>query len=95
LLVAVDKQLEFEVLKMQNQMKEYFEQTKKDIEEVFAILEPISKMYEGVDPKAISGMIENLSKVNKINEKVLVDAVLDKQKAKETATRLGLAEVKK
>lgn len=87
LRAAVEKQIEFEVNKMQNQFKlgtqQYIETVQAEAQAVIDIVTRLMETFKGIDVDEVAKMIPKFAEATKINEKTLAEAVLDIQQKKE------------
>jgi len=84
LMTQLDKQIEYEVQKRQNQFKVGTEQFITTVtNKIQTVLDEFAKLgeaFKDIDPKEIQGMIKSLSAVENIDEKKLANAVLQFRK---------------
>lgn len=87
LLTQFDRQLEFEVAKMQNQFKSgtqnYIDRITAEAEQIIEMFQSFGKVFENITPEQVAEILPNLSKFG--NEKDLVKAFIDVKKDEENA----------
>lgn len=69
LLRSIDKQIEFEANKMQNEVR-------AEVRKLVEVFNGFGKAFDGVKPEEITSLIDNFSKIQKIDEKAMVEAYM-------------------
>lgn len=82
LLESLDKQIEFEAQKYQNELRaetrELIEETRMQGEELIKVFSQFAKSFENIDPDQMAGLVTKLANMENINEKAIVDALVEK-----------------
>lgn len=85
LLFSIEKQLAFEIAKMNNQFKSetqnYIEKITSEAEQIIEMFQSFGKVFENITPEQLNTILPNLAKFG--NEKDLVKAFIDAKKEDE------------
>lgn len=69
LLRSIDKQIEFEANKMQNEVR-------AEVRNLIEVFKGFGKAFEGVKPEELASLISNFSKMRQLDEKAMVEAYM-------------------
>lgn len=82
LVSAVDKQIEFEkekyLCELRRETEELIEETKIQNEQLVAVFSQFAKSFENIDPDQMAGLVTKLANMEKLDEKSIVDALVEK-----------------
>jgi Mg2+ and Co2+ transporter CorA len=83
LLNAIDRQIDFEAKKIQSELKQsaqqYLDQIQSEAETLLNSFEVFAKLFENVKTDDITRLIPKLASMDKLDEKSVVDAVMENQ----------------
>lgn len=82
LLESLDKQIEFEAQKYQNELRaetrELIEETRMQGEELIKVFSQFAKSFENIDPDQMAGLVNRLANMEKLDEKSIVEALVER-----------------
>lgn len=82
LIASIDKQIEFEkekyLCELRRETEELIEETKTQGEQLVAVFSQFAKSFENIDPDQMAGLVTKLANMEKLDEKSIVDALVEK-----------------
>lgn len=83
-LLAINKQIEFEVAKMQNQFKTetqvFVAKIESEAEQIMKVINVFTDVFKDIEPSKMAKILEKIPEMENMTEKNLAEAVLEVQK---------------